>query len=88
MLNFILSSHFYFFHLIINSQPKKGTNEVNESLLKNINEEAKIHMVPSKINEVYFIRFAVVSANSELNHMDYAWNVIVKTFEKLTNYSN
>ncbi len=44
-------------------------------------------MVPSKINEVYFIRFAVVSANSELNHMDYAWNVIVENFEKLTNYS-
>ncbi len=61
----------------------KGTNELNESLLKKINEEGKIHMVPSKIGNHYFIRFAVCAANSEIVHMDYAWKVIVETYERL-----
>ena len=56
---------------------------MNENLLKKINEEGKIHMVPSKINNVYFIRFAVCASTTEIVHIDYAWNVIVETYEKL-----
>ena len=61
----------------------KGENELNETLLKQINEDGKIHMVPSKINDIYFIRFAVCAASSEIVHIDYAWKIIVDTYEKL-----
>ena len=61
----------------------KQSNEFNEKLLKAINDEAKIYMVPSKINDIYFIRFAVCAASSEIVHIDYAWKIIVDTYEKL-----
>jgi hypothetical protein len=35
-------------------------------------------MVPSKINDVLFLRFAVCAANTEKRHIEFAWNVISK----------
>ena len=35
-------------------------------------------MVPSKIKETFFLRFAVCSANTELKHIEFAWNAITK----------
>ena len=60
----------------------KQTNEVNEKLLKSINDEAKIYLVPSKINDVFFLRFAVCASTTEKEHVDYAWNVILSHIEK------
>lgn len=34
-------------------------------------------MVPSKINDVFFIRFAVCAVSTEKEHIDFAWNEIV-----------
>ena len=70
-------------NLVYNFNDSKGENELNETLLKQINEDGKIHMVPSKINSIYFIRFAVCAASSEIVHIDYAWKIIVDTYEKL-----
>jgi glutamate/tyrosine decarboxylase-like PLP-dependent enzyme len=64
----------------------KGTNELNElneSLLKKINDEGKIYMVPSKINNIFFIRFAVCASRTEKKHIDFAWDVISKTADRL-----
>lgn len=61
----------------------KGSNEMNETLLKKINEDGNIHMVPSKINDTFFIRFAICAPTAEICHCDYAWKVIVETYEKL-----
>ena len=59
----------------------KGSNEANEALLKRINDERKIHMVPSKIGDTYFLRFAVCSKEIEKKHVDFAWEVILKNSE-------
>jgi glutamate/tyrosine decarboxylase-like PLP-dependent enzyme len=61
----------------------KQSNEVNERLLKSINDEGKIYMVPSKINDTYFLRFAVCAVSTEREHIEFAWNVIVKNVEKI-----
>lgn len=61
----------------------KGSNETNEALLKQINDEGKIHMVPSQINETYFLRFAVCAASTERRHIEFAWDVILKTTENM-----
>ncbi len=58
-------------------------NEINEKLLKNINDDARIHLVPSKSKGVYFLRFAVCAAKTESSDITYAWNVICELTEKL-----
>ncbi len=59
----------------------KGPNEPNEKLLKRINDEGKIHMVPSKIGDVYFLRFAVCAASTDREHVEIAWNTILNNVE-------
>ncbi|KAG4067045.1 hypothetical protein HA402_000036 [Bradysia odoriphaga] len=54
----------------------KGANELNEKLLKRINGRGKIHMVPSKINDVYFLRMAVCSRFTTSEDMEYSWNEV------------
>ncbi len=61
----------------------KQTNELNEKLLKSINEAGKIYMVPSKINNVYFLRFAVCAVSTEKRHIEEAWNIILNNAEQL-----
>lgn len=51
----------------------KGSNELNEALLKRINGRGKIHMVPSKIGDVYFLRMAVCSRFTNSEDMEYSW---------------
>lgn len=62
------------------------TNERNESLLKRINAGGKIHMVPSKIHDVYFLRMAVCSRYTNSKDMEYSWAEISRaaTEELLT----
>lgn len=62
----------------------KGENGPNEELLKRINEDGNIHMVPSKIGDTYFLRFAVCAQSIEAKHVEYAWDVVVKTAEELS----
>jgi aromatic-L-amino-acid decarboxylase len=54
----------------------KGTNELNEQLLKRINGRGNIHLVPSKINDIYFLRMAVCSRFTEPKDMEYSWNEV------------
>lgn len=61
----------------------KGTNEVNQTLLKEINNEGLIYMVPAIINDVYFLRFAVCAASTEYKHIEFAWKTIKKHADKL-----
>lgn len=41
-----------------------GPDKLNEKLLSNINASAKLHMVPSSVNERYVIRFCAVAQNA------------------------
>lgn len=54
----------------------KGSNEINEKLLKRINGRGRIHLVPSKINDIYFLRMAVCSRYSEMRDMDESWKEV------------
>jgi hypothetical protein len=35
-------------------------------------------MVPSKVNDVYFLRFAVCARTTEREHVEFAWATILK----------
>lgn len=54
----------------------KGSNDLNEKLLKRINGRGKIHLVPSKVNDVYFLRMAVCSRFTSPEDMDISWNEV------------
>ena len=54
----------------------KGSNDINETLLKKINGAGNIHLVPSKINDMYFLRFAVCSRYSESKDIQNSWKEI------------
>ena len=54
----------------------KGTNEINEELNKRINDEGKIHLTPSTVNEVYFLRVAICSRFANSDDFEDGWKVI------------
>ncbi|KAJ8679481.1 hypothetical protein QAD02_015268 [Eretmocerus hayati] len=54
----------------------KGSNEVNEALLKRINGAGNIHLVPSKIKDCFFLRLAICSRYSESKDIEYSWREI------------
>ena len=54
----------------------KGSNELNRTLLSNINASGKLHMVPSAVHGRYVIRFCVCAQDAKDSDIDYAWDVI------------
>ncbi|KAK7576159.1 hypothetical protein V9T40_012445 [Parthenolecanium corni] len=54
----------------------KGSNEINEKLYKAINASGKIHLVPSKIKDLYFLRFAVCSRYTQSPDIRFSWDEI------------
>ncbi|PNF27919.1 Tyrosine decarboxylase [Cryptotermes secundus] len=66
----------------------KGTDELNQKLLSNINASGKIHMVPASVNEKYVIRFCAVVQNATEEQIDYAWDVITEFATELLDTHN
>ncbi|KAK3880492.1 hypothetical protein Pcinc_015013 [Petrolisthes cinctipes] len=62
---------------------KNEDNTMNEKLLKNINAGGVIHMVPSKIRDVYFLRFVVCSYQTESDDVKTAWKEVKKQADLL-----
>lgn len=54
----------------------KGSNDLNENLLKRINGAGNIHLVPSKIKDTFFLRLAICSRYSESKDIQYSWKEI------------
>ena len=61
----------------------KGGNEQSEKLLKSITDEGLIYMVPAKIGETFFLRFAICASSTQKNHIDFAWDIIKKHADNL-----
>uniref|UniRef100_A0A672Q251 Aromatic-L-amino-acid decarboxylase n=1 Tax=Sinocyclocheilus grahami TaxID=75366 RepID=A0A672Q251_SINGR len=51
----------------------KGSNELNETLLKRINNARKIHLVPCQLAGKFVLRFAVCARTTESRHVQEAW---------------
>ncbi|KAF9809525.1 hypothetical protein SFRURICE_020822 [Spodoptera frugiperda] len=54
----------------------KESNEKNEELLRRINGRGKIHLVPSKIDDTYFLRLAICSRFSEESDIHISWEEV------------
>ncbi|XP_030637232.1 aromatic-L-amino-acid decarboxylase [Chanos chanos] len=51
----------------------KGSNELNETLLKKINAARRIHLVPCQLAGEFVLRFAVCARTTESRHVQEAW---------------
>jgi len=54
----------------------QGSNEINEALLKEINERGKVYMVPSKVKGTFFLRMAICSRYTQIEDIDVTWNEV------------
>nr|BCT26321.1 putative aromatic amino acid decarboxylase [Euura sp. 'Pontania] len=67
----------------------KASNEVNEAFLKRINGAGVIHLVPSKINDTYFLRLAICSRFSESTDIQASWKEVkLRADEVLAEHNN
>lgn len=61
----------------------KGSNALNERLNKDINSDGRIHMTPSKVNDTFFLRFAVCATRTQSEDIAFAWDVICEIYDKI-----
>lgn len=61
----------------------KGANEITENLLKSLNKDGRIHVVPAKIKENYIIRFTVTSFYTTEDDITRDWGVIKSNADQL-----
>ncbi|CAL8096804.1 unnamed protein product [Calicophoron daubneyi] len=63
----------------------KGSNGLNQCLIRAVNETMLIHMVPAVANEIYFLRFTVCNKNPTEDDIEHAWSVISAVAGELLN---
>ena len=65
----------------------QGDNEKNKILLDKLVKDGRIYLVPSEVQGVYFLRFAVCASKSK-EDIQYAWNVVVELATPIINTAN
>ena len=62
--------------------PQGKDNSESEALLKLLNDEGRIHMVPSKSKGIYYLRFAICATRTESKDVAFAWKVVSEVTDK------
>ena len=58
-------------------------NAINEKLVNIINDDRRIHLVPAKINGVFFLRLAICSTATNSKDIQFAYHVIKDLLPKV-----
>ncbi|XP_060776374.1 aromatic-L-amino-acid decarboxylase [Neoarius graeffei] len=61
----------------------KGSNDLNETLLKRINGSRRIHLVPCQLADTFVLRLAVCARTTESRHIHEAWTFITQLASEL-----
>ncbi|KAK7794687.1 hypothetical protein R5R35_008018 [Gryllus longicercus] len=61
----------------------RGSDQLNQKLLGNINASGRLHMVPASVNDKYVIRFCAVAQDASDADVEHAWEVITEFAEEL-----
>uniref|UniRef100_A0AAX7THL0 Aromatic-L-amino-acid decarboxylase n=1 Tax=Astatotilapia calliptera TaxID=8154 RepID=A0AAX7THL0_ASTCA len=56
----------------------KGSNELNQELLKRITKSREIHLVPCQLSGRFVLRFAICARTTESHHIQQAWQPVIK----------
>ncbi|KAI6185010.1 Aromatic-L-amino-acid decarboxylase [Aphelenchoides bicaudatus] len=54
----------------------KGDNKLTNNLLDRINADGRIHLVAGKVDDTFFLRFAICNENTDNKHVQFAYDVI------------
>ncbi|KAI6177380.1 hypothetical protein M3Y97_00900700 [Aphelenchoides bicaudatus] len=54
----------------------KGDNNLTNELLNRINTDNRIHLVPGKVNDTFYLRLAICSQKTDESHIRFAYDVI------------
>jgi aromatic-L-amino-acid decarboxylase len=54
----------------------KTPDEVNEELLRRLNQSGKLYLSHTRLNGKYTIRFCIAQTKTELPHIQSAWDAI------------
>ncbi|XP_052225144.1 aromatic-L-amino-acid decarboxylase-like [Dreissena polymorpha] len=68
---------------LVSFRLKNASNATNERLLKAINADGRINMVPAEIRGVYFLRFVVCASRTTDSDVMFAWDVIRELTESI-----
>ncbi|GFR65099.1 aromatic-L-amino-acid decarboxylase [Elysia marginata] len=66
----------------------KGDNNKNERLNQLIKEDGRIHMTPSKVKDMYFLRFAICATRTQEADVNFAWDIVQAMANKVIAMSN
>uniref|UniRef100_A0AC35U595 Aromatic-L-amino-acid decarboxylase n=1 Tax=Rhabditophanes sp. KR3021 TaxID=114890 RepID=A0AC35U595_9BILA len=61
----------------------KGSNEINQNLLTQLNSSGKIHMVPASLSQQFVIRFCVCQEHATDEDIEIAYTIISQTAQKI-----
>jgi aromatic-L-amino-acid decarboxylase len=61
----------------------KAADDLNESLLRNLNRSGKLYLSHTRLNGKYTIRFCVAQTRTEMRHIQRAWDAIRKETDAL-----
>ena len=61
----------------------RGSNRLNEELLKNINNAGEIFITHTKLNDLFTLRFCIGQADTNIDHIKLAWKLIKDGLEML-----
>uniref|UniRef100_A0A0N5A402 Aromatic-L-amino-acid decarboxylase n=1 Tax=Parastrongyloides trichosuri TaxID=131310 RepID=A0A0N5A402_PARTI len=61
----------------------KGSDEINRSLLTQLNSSGKIHMVPASLSSRFVIRFCVCQEQATDKDIDIAYEIITQTAQEI-----
>uniref|UniRef100_A0A8C2Z3S8 Aromatic-L-amino-acid decarboxylase n=1 Tax=Cyclopterus lumpus TaxID=8103 RepID=A0A8C2Z3S8_CYCLU len=56
----------------------KGSNDLNQLLLKRITNSREIHLVPCQLSGVFVLRFAICARSTDSRHIQHAWRHITQ----------
>ena len=61
----------------------KGSNKLNERLLRFINNSGEIFITHTKLNDLYTLRFCVGQTHTDIEHIKLAWESIKNGLKKI-----
>lgn len=61
----------------------KGENEITEKLLKQLNKDGRLHVVPARVKNNYIIRFTVTSYYTTEEDIKRDWQIIQSTADEI-----
>ena len=61
----------------------RGSDRLNEELLKYINNAGEIFITHTKLNDLFTLRFCIGQANTNIDHIKMAWELIRDGLEML-----